>query len=39
MLTKVDELCLECDRQVFEERRKYLGTNKVINGAAERRYR
>ena len=39
MLTKVDELCAERDRTVGEERRKYPGTNKVINGPLERRYR
>ena len=39
MLAKVDELCAERDRQTGEERRKYPGTNKVINGPAERRYR
>jgi hypothetical protein len=39
MLAKVDELCAERDRQVGEERRKYPGTNKVINGPIERRYR
>jgi hypothetical protein len=39
MLSKIDELCIERDRQVGEARRKYPGTNKVINGPAERRYR
>jgi hypothetical protein len=39
MLAKVDELCAERDRQVGEERRKYPGTNKVINGPIERRFR
>jgi hypothetical protein len=39
MLSKVDELCVERDRQVGEARRKYPGTNKVINGAIERRFR
>jgi hypothetical protein len=39
MLAKVDELCAERDRQVGEQRRKYPGTNKVINGPAERRFR
>jgi hypothetical protein len=39
MQTKVDDLCLECDRQVGEQRRKYPGTNKVINGPIERRFR
>jgi hypothetical protein len=39
MLAKVDELCAERDRKVGEERRKYPGTNKVINGPIERRFR
>jgi hypothetical protein len=39
MLSKVDELCVERDRQVGEERRKYAGTNRVINAAIERRLR
>jgi hypothetical protein len=39
MLSKVDELCVERDRQVGEERRKYPGTNKVIIGPIERRFR
>jgi hypothetical protein len=39
MLAKVDELCAERDRQVGQERRKYPGTNKVINGPIERRVR
>jgi hypothetical protein len=39
MLSKVDELCVERDRQVGEERRKYPGTNKVINGPIERHFR
>jgi hypothetical protein len=39
MLTKVDELCAERDQLVGEQRRKYAGTNKVINGPAERRFR
>ena len=39
MLSKVDELCAERDRQVGEARRKYPGTNKVINGPIERRFR
>jgi hypothetical protein len=38
MLAK-DELCLERDRKAAEERRKYPGTDKVINGPIERRYR
>jgi hypothetical protein len=39
MLTKVDGLCIERDRLVGEQRRKYPGTNKVINGPTERRFR
>jgi hypothetical protein len=39
MLAKVDELCADRDLQVGEERRKYPGTNKVINGPIERRFR
>lgn len=39
MLAKVDELCAERDRQVGEQRVKYPGTNKVINGPTERRFR
>jgi hypothetical protein len=39
MLAKVDDLCAERDRQVGEQRRKYPGTNKVINGPTERRIR
>ena len=39
MQTKIDGLCAERDRQVGEQRRKYPGTNKVINGPAERRFR
>ena len=39
MLTKVDGLCGERDRLVGEQRRKYPGTNKVINGPIERRFR
>jgi hypothetical protein len=39
MLAKVDDLCAERDRQVGEQRRKYPGTNKVINGPIERRFR
>jgi hypothetical protein len=38
MLGKVDDLCTERDRQVGE-RRKYPGTNKVINRPIERRFR
>jgi len=39
MLAKVDELCVERDRQLGEQRQKYPGTNKVINGPIERRFR
>jgi hypothetical protein len=39
MLAKVDDLCAERDGQVGEQRRKYPGTNKVINGPIERRFR
>jgi hypothetical protein len=39
MLSKVDELCVERDRQVGEARRKYPDTNKVIIGPIERRFR
>lgn len=39
MLSKIDELCAERDRQAGEQRRKYPGTNKVINGPIERRFR
>jgi hypothetical protein len=39
MHAKVDGLCTERDRQIGEQRRKYPGTNKVINGPCERRFR
>jgi hypothetical protein len=39
MQAKVDGLCAERDRQLGEQRRKYPGTNKVINGPIERRFR
>jgi hypothetical protein len=39
MLAKVDELCAERERKIGEERRKYPGTNKVINGPTDRRLR
>lgn len=39
MLTKVDGLCTERDRQVREQKVKYPGTNKAINGPIERRFR
>jgi len=38
MQTKVDGLCEERDR-VGDQRRKYPGTDKVINGPIERRFR
>jgi hypothetical protein len=39
MLAKVDELCVERDRMVGEQRVKYPGTNKAIMGPIERRFR
>jgi hypothetical protein len=39
MQSKVDELCTERDRQLGEQRRKYPGTDKVIHGPIERRFR
>jgi hypothetical protein len=36
---KIDGLCVAPDRQLGEERRKDPGTNKVINGPIERRFR
>jgi hypothetical protein len=39
MQGKVDGLCAERDRQVREQRVKYPGTDKVINGPIERRFR
>jgi hypothetical protein len=39
MLAKVDGLSIERDRLVGAQRRKYPGTNKVINGPIERRFR
>ena len=39
MQAKVDGLCAERDRLIGEQRRKYPGTNKVINGPIERRCR
>jgi hypothetical protein len=39
MLANVDGLCGERDRQVGEQRKKYPGANKVINGPTERRFR
>jgi hypothetical protein len=39
MQSKVDGVCAERDRLIGEQRRKYPGTNKVINGPIERRFR
>jgi hypothetical protein len=39
MQTNVDGLCTERDRLIGEQRRKYQGTHKVINGPTERRFR
>jgi hypothetical protein len=39
MQAKVDGLCAERDRQRKEQRIKYPGTNKAINGPIERRFR
>ena len=39
MQAKVDGLCAERDRLIGEQRRKYPGTNKAINGPIERRFR
>jgi hypothetical protein len=39
MLAKVDQLASERDRLVGEQRKKYPGANKVINGPIERRFR
>jgi hypothetical protein len=39
MQFKVDELFSERDRQLGEQRRKYPGTDKVIHGPIERRFR
>jgi hypothetical protein len=39
MQAKVDGLCADRDRLIGEQRRKYPRTNKVIHGAAERRFR
>jgi hypothetical protein len=35
----VDGLCEERARRVGDQRRKYPGTDKVINGPTERRFR
>lgn len=37
--TKTDGLCAERDRQIKEQRLKHPGTNKVIKGPIERRFR
>jgi hypothetical protein len=39
MQAKVDGLCGDRDRLIGEQRRKYPGTNKVIHGPIERRFR
>jgi hypothetical protein len=39
MAAKVAGLCAERDRQAKEQRAKYPGTNKAINGPIERRFR
>jgi hypothetical protein len=39
MLAKVDQLASDRDRLVGEQRKKYPGTSKVINGPIERRFR
>ena len=39
MLAKVDGLCAERDRQRKEQKIKYPGTDKDINGPIERRFR
>jgi hypothetical protein len=39
MQFKVDELCTERDRPLGEQLRKYPGTDKVIHGPIERRFR
>lgn len=39
MEAKVDVMCAERDKLVGEQRLKYPGTNKVINGPIERRFR
>ena len=39
MQSKVDELCTERDRQLGEQRTKYPGTDKVVHGPIERRFR
>jgi hypothetical protein len=37
MQTTVDSLCADRDRMVGEQRRKYVGTNKVIRGPQMRK--
>jgi hypothetical protein len=39
MLATTDSLCTERDRQLKEQKLKYPGTDKVIKGPIERRYR
>jgi hypothetical protein len=39
MQSKVDAQCVERDRQRKEQRIKYPGTDKAINGPIERRFR
>lgn len=39
MQAKVDDLAAERDRLLGEQRRRYPGTNKAINGPIERRFR
>lgn len=39
MQARVDALCAQRDRLIREQRRKYPGTDKVINGPIERRFR
>ena len=39
MLLKVDELCADRDQLLGEQRIKYPGTSKAINGPSERRFR
>jgi hypothetical protein len=39
MLSTVDDLCADRDQLVGEQRKKYPGTSKAINGPSERRFR
>jgi hypothetical protein len=39
MLSTVDDLCADRDQLVREQRIKYPGTSKTINGPSERRFR